>query len=80
MADKFLEVTLLQEGPELATMREVAECWVVDLANDESECDLFMEMLGMDDASLMDVGIALNLGFNDRGLAARRRKRRPMTL
>ena len=80
MADAYLDVSLMQEGDVLDLIREVAECWVVMLARSESECDMFMAMLGMDEATLLEVRPVLAHGFSDRGLAARRHKRKPMTL
>ena len=81
MADKMLEGPLMQPGAELDRRRREARVKVRTRVSDEAERAMFMEMLGIDDASVVDDSrVPLAIGFDDRNLAARRRRRYPTTV
>lgn len=70
MTDKFMSTTLLMEGDLLTTMRTDAATFVRKKAVDELEAELFLEILGIDEATI--AGLREGVDHEERTRAIRR--------
>ena len=74
MLSSFTDDAVTQEGERLTGIRARTSDLVHKWAIDEADEDMLVEMLGLDEDDLEDESLPLATGFDDRAIAARRRR------